>query len=275
MCKPLCVLSILLSFACLSACGDNGGGGGAVAPSATPTVVSTPVATPTRGTLGGTQACDPNSDTCVHTHTTLFAVSHAFVDPTNTVYYRVTVPAASTGTNWGDGTNGFFYQAIVNRSTTSSYVPFNGIAVGDDNRPMLPQFSFIVAANVSAGEQNTTLEIDLCASDYQAGSSPTCTKRLWTDTYSSLPVPSVGLGPAADPFNAFSPPNVLFTEETAASVDVPNNGVYPGVLEACPTLNGSSCAAPGALSDAQLQWFYDHLLFFDLDGKPYTNDIFV
>jgi hypothetical protein len=218
--------------------------------------------------------CDASSDTCEHTHSTLFAISHAFVDPENTVYYRVAVPAASTGTNWGDGTNGFFYQAVVNGSTTATYVPFNGMAVGDDNRPMLPQFSFIVAADVSAGEQNTTLEIDLCTSDYQTGSSPTCTKRLWTDTYASLPVPSVGLGPADDPFNAFAPPNVLFDAETGSSVAVPNNGVHPGVLEVCPSLDGSSCAAPGALSDEQLQWFYDHLLFFDLDGKPYTNDIF-
>ena len=81
-------------------------------------------------------------------------------------------------------------------------------------------------------------------------------------------------GAAADPFGAFAHPNVLFTAETGSSVGVPNNGVYPGILEVCPTLNSSSCAVPGALSDAQLEWFYDHLLFFGLDGKPYTNDIF-
>jgi hypothetical protein len=84
-------------------------------------------APPPGGPLLGEQECDASTDTCVHTHTRLLAVSHAFVDPDNTVYYRVTVPAWSTGTDWGDGTNGFFYRATVSGSTTktTTYVPFN------------------------------------------------------------------------------------------------------------------------------------------------------
>jgi hypothetical protein len=253
-------------------------------PSVTPTQPA-PSVTPTQPPLGTRPPeklppgpdpqevdCDPASDHCDHARTSVLAVAHAYTDPDNTVYYKVTVDAAPTGTDWGDGTNGFFYQAVVNGTTTSTYVPFNGMAVGDDNRPMLPRFSFIVAADVSAGEQSTTLEVDLCASDYQTGSGPTCTKRLWTDTYTSLPVPSVGLGPASDPFGFF--PDVLFPGETGSSVAVPNNGVYPGVLEICPSMDTSTCVSPGALSDEQVQWFYDHLLFFDLHGNAYTNDIF-
>jgi hypothetical protein len=258
---------VLLSLALVAAgCGDDDsqsvGAGG-----------PTPTATPAGPVLGGVQ-CDPTSDTCVHTHTQLFAIAHAFVDPANTVYYRVTVPAAPTGTDWGDGTNGFFYQAVVNGGTPSAYVPFNGMAVGDDNRPMLPQFSFIVVANVASGETNATLEIDLCATDYLGGTAtvPPCTKPLWADKYTGLPVPAMGLGPADHLFSVT--PSVLFAGETGTSLTVPNNGVYPGVLEVCPTLNGSTCAVAGDLSDSQLQWFYDHLVFFGLDGKPYTNNVF-
>ena len=251
----------LLAVIFLASCGDDDVLQGGPPPTATP-----------GGPPLGTVQCDPSPDTCAHAHTQLLAISHAFVDPANTVYYRVTVPAAPTGTDWGDPTNGFFYQAVVNGGTPSTYVPFNGMAVGDDNRPMLPPFSFIVAANVAKGEPNTTLEIDLCATDYAGGTAtvPPCTKPLWTDTYAGLPVPAVGLGPADDPFNALTPPNVLFDAETGSSVAVPNNGVYPGVLEVCPTLDGSSCAE---LSESQLQWFYDHLVFFGLDGEPYTNNV--
>ena len=210
----------------------------------------------------------------MHLRTALFAVAHAFTDPDNTVIYRVTIPEAPTDTDWGDGTNGFFYQAIVNGNVTfpSIYVPFNGMAVEDDNRPVLPQFTFVVEVDVTNGEQNTTLEIDLCTTNYMEDSDglPPCTQRLWTDTYTALPVPAIGN------LFGFFPPVVLFDAETGSSVSVVNNGVYPGRLLICPSSpsNQGVCAADGEYDDEALQWFYDHLLFFDLDGRPYTNDIF-
>ena len=160
---------IVLAMTWMTACSDDDDGPGA--PPATPTSAPTPLpatptsapsppATPTSGPQLGELECDPSSDTCVHSNTELFAIAHAFVDPDNTVYYRVTVPAWSTGSDWGDGTNGFFYQATVNGTDTSTFVPFNGVSVGTDNRPMLPAFTFIVAADVSSGEENTTLAID-------------------------------------------------------------------------------------------------------------------
>ena len=164
----------------------------------------------------------------MHLRTALFAVAHAFTDPDNTVIYRVTIPEAPTDTDWGDGTNGFFYQAIVNGNVTfpSIYVPFNGMAVEDDNRPVLPQFTFVVEVNVTNGEQITTLEIDLCTTNYMEDSDglPPCTQRLWTDTYTALPVPAIGN------LFGFFPPAVLFDAETGSSVSVVNNGVYPGRL---------------------------------------------
>ncbi len=240
------------------------------------TFVSRPPAALPPGPVPQSLGCGVDDDFCDHTNTTVLGVSHAYTAPDDVVVYRVTVDAAATGTDWGDGTNGFFYQAVVNGETTTTHVPFNGIAVDENNRPMLPKFSFMVEVDVSAqgGERATSLEIDLCASDYSSGTSPVCKKRLWTDLYAGLPVPAVGLGPADDPFSVLTPPKVLFSGETGSSVSVPNNGVYPGVLEVCPSLDGSSCAGPGELSDAQVQWFYDHLVFFDQVAHPYNNDIF-
>jgi hypothetical protein len=259
--RPLVAGLILSTIVLFAACGDGSGDGS-----------STP---PPGGPLLGTQQCDPMSDLCVHTHTELFAISHAFVDPDNTVYYRVTVPAWRTGTDWGDGTNGFFYRATVtgNGTKTATYVPFNGVSIGADDRPMMPQFTFIVEADVSMGEASTTLAIDACATNYAGGATTECTQTLWTDTYSGLPVPAVGFGPADAPF--FQGPNVLFDAETGSDAEIPNNGVYPVPLLICPTAPGSSsCATESTYTAEQLQWIYDHLIFFDLEGKPYTNDLF-
>ena len=141
----IATVAIVLASVSFTACGGNGSGLGGAPPLEEP---------PSEG-----QRCNPASDSCAAAHTQLFAISHAFVDPTNTVYYRVTVPARSTGTDWGDGTNGFFYQAVVNGSTTSSYVPFRTASPSAmTTGRCCQQFSFIVAADVSAGEQNTTLE---------------------------------------------------------------------------------------------------------------------
>ncbi len=121
---PLILLAVALTAACSDSNNNNSGMQGVGAPAVL--------------------ECDPASDSCEHANTSLFAISHAFTDPDNTVLYRVSVPAWSTGTDWGDGTNGFFYQATVNDTDTFTYVPFNGVSVGADDRPMLPPFSFIV-----------------------------------------------------------------------------------------------------------------------------------
>jgi hypothetical protein len=242
--------------------------------SATPTGVATATAaqaTPTPtidlGSGEGTQ-CDPSSDSCTGTYTSLFAIAHAYNDPSDTVLFRVTVPTWSTGTSWGDGINGFFYLATVTGSTpaTLTYVPFNGMAVDPNGNPALPQFTFIVPADVSAAA--TTLAITACASN-GAGTLvtddcgaqddvPTCTTTLWTDTYTTLAQPSVG-----------SPPSSLVTASLEFSgtntVSIQNTGVYPGALIFSPQ---------ASLSSEDEAWLYDHLVFFDDNGNPYTNDIF-
>jgi hypothetical protein len=167
MIRALAFTWIMLAAVLLAACGEN----------------NRSVGSPGEPPLGGTQNCNPASDSCVHTHSQLFAVSHAFVDPANTVYYRVTVPAAPTGTDWGNGTNGFFYRATVAGGSTksSTYVPFNGVNIGAGDRPMLPQFTFIVAADVSQGEANTKLAISACASDGMAPPGARARKRVPLD----------------------------------------------------------------------------------------------
>ena len=251
---------------------------------ATPTISATPTFTAT-GTVTATVTVTPSPtvaavcvpDTCQATtdcdcqsRTSLFAIAHSYTDPTDTVLYRVSVASWSTGTAWGDGTNGFFYQATVGGAApeTLAYVPFNGMAVDSDGDPALPAFHFIVPANVSAGTGATSITITACASN-QAGTLetddcgeeqyvPTCTTALWSETYSTLTTPSVGPAPSAlvDGSLDFDGTSV---------VTVQNTGVYPGALTLAP---------PDGLSASDQAWLYNHLVFFDDDGNPYTNDIF-
>jgi len=242
---------VLLLLVLLAGCGD--GANSAATSTPTPTHLLGGEATPTP------VACS-TTDSCSGTHTTLFAIAHSYTDPENTILYRVTVPAASTGTSWGDGNNGFFYQVTLGGSDGDPliYVPFNGVGAGSDSQPELPQFRFIVPAGVS----DATMTVALCASSYKAasGSTPACTTTLWTDTYSPLPTPSVGRPPFA------TAPSLTLAGTTYATVNVPNNGVYPAVVAL--EVSGTD------LDDDDLTWLYDHLVFFDENGDPYTNDLF-
>ncbi len=223
-----------------------------------PEDTSTPTTTPT--SASGI-VCSTAADTCSGTSTTVVAISHSYTDPEGTILYRVKIAAASTGTAWGDGNNGFFYQVLLGSdggdAETLTYVPFNGIGAGSDGQPELPQFWFIVPADQSY----TTMAVSLCASSYLAdsGSTPSCTATMWTDTYSTLPAPSVGDPP-------FDSVTLQIAGTNSTQVTVPNNGVYPGVV----TLDVSG----SDLDDDDIEWLYDHLVFFDEDGDPYTNDLF-
>jgi hypothetical protein len=71
--------------------------------------VGSPTATPTEPLLGGGPDC--SGDTCEHDHTELVAIAHSNTNP-GMIVYRVTVQdrdgnELSTGTDWGDGVNGF------------------------------------------------------------------------------------------------------------------------------------------------------------------------
>jgi hypothetical protein len=210
---------------------------------------------------GGTPPtmCSTGSDTCPGTDSTVFAISHAFNDPANTVLFRITVPAWSPDAAWGDGNNGFFYQATVagNQPDVRIYVPFNGMGVAG-GRPQLPPFSFIVPVDVSAGAAATSLTIVACSSnsEFDEQGGPACAHQYWTDMYSPLPVPVVGDPP-------FTSASLDFAN--SQTTQIPNNGVYPGMLTIAPEED---------LTDDQAQWLYDHMVFFDLNGDPYTNDIF-
>ena len=62
----------------------------------------------------------------------------------------------------------------------------NGI--GGGAHPRLPSFSFLVQTDAAS------FSVAACSSNGQGvdGGTPDCTKTYWTDTYSSLPVPTVG-----------------------------------------------------------------------------------
>jgi hypothetical protein len=246
-------------------------------PTVTPTVTATPTSTatvtltptPTAAAVCGPSTCATTSDCECQTHTSLFAIAHAYNDPLTTVLYRVTVAAWTTGTNWGDDTNGFFYQATVSGSTpaTYAYVPFNGMAVSSGGDPALPQFEFIVPVDVSASVGATTLTIAACASN-EIGTlstnacgveayTPNCTTTLWSETYSPLTSPSVGNAPTS-----LTETSLEFSGTSTLSIQ--NTGVYPGVLTLSPQTS---------LSSSDEAWLYNHLVFFDTNGNPYTNDI--
>ncbi|MGH7789752.1 MAG: hypothetical protein ACRERC_22985, partial [Candidatus Binatia bacterium] len=236
----------------------------------TPTATITLTPTPTMAAACDPASCQATSDCACDTHTSLFAIAHAYNDPTDTVLYRVTVAAWTTGTNWGDGTNGFFYQATTggNSPTTLAYVPFNGVSVSSAGAPALPEFSFIVPVDVSAGTGATTLTIAACASNTvgtmvanacdEEEYTPTCTATLWSETYTTLTAPAVGPPPA-------SLDNAGLEFSGTSNVTVQNTGVYSAPLTLAP---------PAGLSSGDQSWLYNHLVFFDTSGNPYTNDIF-
>jgi hypothetical protein len=264
------VLTLTLSIA---SCGSDDGGGGSVNPNAGSTTPSPRLGAP---------ACEESGEQACNNHSTLFAVAHSFTDPENTVLYRVDVPAWDLGRDWQDGRNGLFYRATVSSdaticvdptdigscASTKVYVPFNGVQIaGATEEPLLPDFSFIVS--ITGQTSGTTLTIDACFTDYQGSSfdaEPPCTDLGWTNVYESLPTPTVGL-PCTDPSNC----NDISSSTVAQLVDtttasIPNTGVYPGVLLVRPSST--------TLTDVGLQFFYDHLVFLDENGNPYTNDIF-
>ena len=228
----------------------------------TPTWTRTPTWTPSQ-TFTPTVVCTPGvSDVCTQTHTTLFAIAHAYTDPLNTVLYRVTVPAWSPGTNWGDGNNGFFYQVTLaaggSAVTTHNFVPFNGVGVSSSGQPQLPAFSFIVAEDLSGQTlSDLSLSVTACSSNYTFnGSSPACAKSYWTDTYG----PTL-ITPIAGP-----PPVVSQTVTLSTSTaSLPNTGVYPAAV---------TVTLPSSISTADAQWIYSHLIFVDQDGNAYSNDLY-
>ncbi len=229
-----------------------------------------PGAAPAFGGVGAaaSTACSSDSDSCEGTYTSLFAISHDHNDPDTIVLYRVAVPAFSTGTDWGDADNGFFYRVTVSDaegtvSDTFDRVPFNGVGVGSDGRPELPAFHFIIPADVSTDGYDTQLQIEACSSQYQSqsGTTPECANTLWSETFTALPAPSVGSP-------SFGSATVSFTGASSSSLSIPNNGVYPGVITVEVSTNS------GSLSDDDIEWLYNHIVFFDQDAGVYTNDIF-
>jgi hypothetical protein len=240
---------------------------------APPTATHTmePTATPTKPLLGGGPDC--SGDTCQHDHTKLVAIAHSNKDTTGTVLYRVTVQdrsgnELSTGTDWGDGVNGFFYRVTVDGGAARDYVPFNGVGIDSDNRPTLRRFSFIVPASASAGE----ITIEGCAANYPNSTARTCARPLWAaaDTFDELPQPDTS-GP---PWASEGATTLDFVESGDAVVVV-NNGVYGGMIglhvidqSAVPMVD-VDLTTPG-----YAEWFAKHLVFLDENLNAYTNDLF-
>ncbi len=212
------------------------------------------------GVAAANTSCDANSDSCEGSHSSLFAIAHDHNDYAKTILYRVTLPEKATGSQWGDGTNGFFYRVSVDGGNSwQRWVPFNGVGVASDGAPTLRPFSFIVKASTST----TQLSVEACTSNYQSDNSgnPVCTKALWTDTYTTLPSPAVGLSGLPTGFSL---------ELLTASATVYNNGVYGTRILVEPQVDD----APASLTQAQIAWLYDHLVFLDPGKNIYTNDVF-
>ncbi len=245
----------------LAGCGsENGSGGGGT--------MSTPP-----GPLGAPPCQEAGQRAC-NNHSTLYAVAHSYTDPEHTVLYRVEVGAWDLGTGWQGSRNGLFYRATVSGdasicvnpqgstscSSTKVFVPFNGVSFdGSAQEPELPAFSFIVP--VTGGTSSTAVTVEACFTNYKGSSfdaEPPCTVLGWSDVYSSLPTPTVGLP------TGFKGTTVAELVDTTTA-SIPNTGVYPGVLLVRPS---------ETLDDTGLDFFYDHLVFLDQNGNPYTNDIF-
>ncbi len=208
------------------------------------------------GSAGSTTTATCDGDTCKGSHSTVLAIAHDYNDPANTILYRVTLPEQVTGTAFGDGTNGFFYRTSTDGgSTYSSIVPFNGIGMNAAGAPTLRPFSFIVKAPSTA----TALTVEACVSNYlsDATGGAECNKVLWSDDYSALPSPTVA---------ASTLPSSLALEYLSNSVTVRNNGVYGARVLLKPS-------ATATLTEAQIEWLYDHLVFLDANSNVYTNDV--
>jgi len=153
--------------------------------------------------------CDSTTDLCQGAHSSLFAIAHSFLNPETEVLFRVTVPGWSpAGSKWGDGNNGFFYQAVLNGSSTDPlvYVPFNGMRVAADGTPELPSFTFIVPLDVSG--TNPQLTIQACSNfSSKSTTGPDCS--YWSDTYDPVPMPAITQPPAAFGRIEYGPPLIF------------------------------------------------------------------
>jgi hypothetical protein len=232
-------------------------------PTVTRTVES-PTATPTEPLLGGSPDC--SGDTCEHDHTKLVAIAHSSKDTTGTILYRVTVQdrdgnEVSTGTDWGDGVNGFFYQVTVDGGAARDYVPFNGIGVGSDNRPTLRRFSFIVPARVGA----SSIKIEGCAANYPGNTTRTCAHTVFSDEYlNELPEPDT----AGSPWEGSATLDFV----SSLALAVVSNGVYGGPVSF--TLTDLQMHQVDLTIPENAEWFRKHLVFLDGELNVYTNDIF-
>ncbi|MEL7044022.1 MAG: hypothetical protein AAGL66_03265 [Pseudomonadota bacterium] len=206
------------------------------------------------GSAGVAESATCEADSCNGSHSSLFAIAHDHNDYADTILYRVTLPEQATGTAFGDGTNGFFYRTSYDGGNTyASIVPFNGIGLTAEGAPSLRPFSFIVKLPKTA----TEFSLQACASDYAEDTSGAaeCSKILWTDDYAALPTPTVGASPL---------PNSLSLEYLNSTVSVRNNGVFgTRVL----------LKASEPLTEAQIDWLYDHLVFLDGSNNVYSNDV--
>ena len=227
---------------------------------ASATLVSAVLAT---SPVGAQTSCSASQDTCDGTHSSLFAIAHDHTDPSN-ILYRVNLPEQPTGTGWGDGMNGFVYQTQTEADGNwNTVVPFNGIGNSEAGVPMLRPFSFIVPM----AKGSSMLSVRACALRTNANDEVTdCTKVLWTDSYSSLPSPTVG----SDRVAPASLPNGFDLEFVSESIQVRNNGVYAALVTLKPTVNNVETS----LTQDQIDWLYDHIVFLDDNRNVFDNDLF-
>lgn len=209
-------------------------------------------------------SCVSTQDSCDGTHSSLFAIAHDHNDP-NTLLLRVNLPEQPTGTSWGDGVNGFFYQfQTTSTGDWNAIVPFNGIGNNANGVPTLRPFSFIVPM----AKENTTLSVRACATNYTSTTPGVteCTKTLWTDSFASLPSPSIG----SDRSAPASLPTGFDLEFVSESVLARNNGVYGAIVSLKPISENVQVS----LTQAQIDWLYDHIVFFDQQYNVHDNNLF-
>jgi hypothetical protein len=226
-------------------------------------------------------ACTANAESCSGDYSSIFAIAHDWQKPVTDILYRVTVPAWSTGdagldntADWTGKHNGFFYQAIVTTtdstgtqsSSSSYYVPFNGIRINTNGKPEIPAFHFIVLTEVvdeNGTDLSPSLQIKACSSDYESSVAdpafPNCTTQYWSETYASTSTNTLPSPQASDCTPDFQSPLSL----PKNSLDIADSGVYTDSL----TLNIDDTNYD---SDC-LDWLNDHLVFFDSAGKAYTK----
>lgn len=209
----------------------------------------------TPGVLRST-ACNGSTSLCDTPSSSIFAISHDYLDPDGTVLYRVSTPELPTTTNWGDKQNGFFYRTSYDGGTTwKTYTPFNGVGVNGDGNPTLRPFSFIV--EVPTG--SSSLLVQSCAqATVTLSPTQTCSVALRKDEFTTLPSPTAGTAPF--PVGG----TIDLSECTSGSCSMPGNGVYAFLQKV--TLSDTVPAA-------DYQWVWDHLVWFDASGKAYLNNI--